>query len=102
MTAIRTAEAGPAGPQTVSRYGSPWALVIALGMGVFVGGFDQTFVVPVLPTMLADLKLPIDQFGKASWILNCYLLRYTVAMPLTGRIAGVYRHPSVCVLRAPI
>src|SRR5262249_35443753 len=97
MTAIRTAEAGPAGPQTVSRYGSPWALVIALGMGVFVGGFDQTFVVPVLPEMLADLKIPIDEFGKASWILNGYLLGYTVAMPLMGRIADVYGHLRVFV-----
>ena len=85
-------------PQTVSRYGSAWMLVIALGMGVFVGGFDQTFVVPVLATMLADLAIPIDEFGKASWIINGYLLGYTVAMPLMGRLADVYGHLRIFVL----
>ena len=69
---------------------SPWALVIALGVGVFVGGFDQTFVVPVLARMLADLDIPISEFGNASWIINGYLLGYTVAMPLMGRVADVY------------
>jgi MFS family permease len=75
-----------------------WGLVIALGIGVFVGGFDQTFVVPVLATMLSDLRIPINEFGKASWIINGYLLGYTVAMPLMGRIADVYGHLRIFVL----
>lgn len=77
---------------------SPWGLVIALGIGVFVGGFDQTFVVPVLATILDDLRIPINEFGKASWIINGYLLGYTVAMPLMGRIADVYGHLRVFVI----
>jgi MFS family permease len=72
--------------------------VIALGVGVFVGGFDQTFVVPVLATILDDLRIPINEFGKASWIINAYLLGYTVAMPLMGRIADVYGHLRVFVI----
>ncbi|MGH2584904.1 MAG: hypothetical protein ACRDJE_08325, partial [Dehalococcoidia bacterium] len=60
-----------------ARLRSPWALVIALGIGVFVGGFDQTFVVPVLSSILSDLDIPINEFGKASWIINGYLLGYT-------------------------
>ena len=67
-------------------------------MGVFVGGFDQTFVVPVLASILSDLEIPIDEFGKASWIINGYLLGYTVAMPLMGRIADVYGHLRVFVI----
>ncbi|MGD9894100.1 MAG: MFS transporter [Dehalococcoidia bacterium] len=77
---------------------SPWALVIALGVGVFIGGFDQTFIVPVLATILDDLRIPINEFGKASWIINGYLLGYTVAMPLMGRIADVYGHLRVFVI----
>ncbi len=77
------------------RPARPWPLVIALGIGVFVGGFDQTFVVPVLARMLADLDIPISEFGKASWIINGYLIGYTVAMPLMGRIADVYGHLRV-------
>lgn len=75
-----------------------WALLIALGMGVFVGGFDQTFVVPVLASILSDLETPISEFGRASWIINGYLLGYTVAMPLMGRIADVYGHLRVFVI----
>jgi MFS family permease len=83
---------------TAPRPGGAWALVIALGIGVFVGGFDQTFVVPVLATILSDLRIPINEFGKASWIINGYLLGYTVAMPLMGRIADVYGHLRVFVI----
>ena len=71
---------------------SAWPLVIALGLGVFVGGFDQTFVVPVLAEMLGDLDIAVDQLEQASWILNGYLLGYTVALPLMGRVADVHGH----------
>lgn len=67
-----------------------WPLVIALGLGVFVGGFDQTFVVPVLAAMLGDLGVAVDELERSSWILNGYLLGYTVALPLMGRLTDVY------------
>lgn len=88
----------PARAAAELRVQSPWALVVALGAGVFVGGFDQTFVVPVLSRMLADLDIPISEFGRASWIINGYLLGYTVAMPLMGRIADVYGYLRVFVI----
>ena len=71
--------------------------MVALGVGVFIGGFDQTFVVPVLSRILDDFQIPIDEFGQASWIINGYLLGYAVAMPLMGRIADVYGHLRVFV-----
>lgn len=67
-----------------------WPLVIALGLGVFVGGFDQTFVVPVLAAMLGDLGVAVDELERSSWILNGYLLGYTAALPLMGRLTDVY------------
>lgn len=76
---------------------SPWVLVIALGMGVFVGGFDQTFVVPVLSRILRDFDVPIDEFGRSSWIVNGYLLGYVAALPLMGRVADVYGYMRVFV-----
>ncbi|MFN8556550.1 MAG: MFS transporter [Dehalococcoidia bacterium] len=100
MTApLRARAATPAVSATVAatrRAG--WLLVVALGIGVFVGGFDQTFVVPVLARMLADLDIPINEFGRASWIINGYLLGYTVAMPLMGRVADVYGRLRVFLL----
>ncbi len=75
-----------------------WPIVIALGLGVFIGGFDQTFVVPVLGDMLGDLDIAVDQLEQASWILNGYLLGYTVALPLMGRLADVHGHYRIFVV----
>ena len=94
----RTAPAPGSRPPAPPHPRGAWSLVVALGVGVFVGGFDQTFVVPVLARIIGDLKIPIDQFGRASWIINGYLLGYTVAMPLMGRLADVYGHLRVFVI----
>jgi MFS family permease len=67
-------------------------------MGVFVGGFDQTFVVPVLSRILRDFNVPIDEFGRSSWIVNGYLLGYVAALPLMGRVADVYGYVRVFVV----
>ena len=77
---------------------SAWPVVIALGLGVFIGGFDQTFVVPVLTEMLGDLGVAVDELEQASWILNGYLLGYTVALPLMGRLADVHGHYRIFVI----
>lgn len=74
----------------MTRWRGAWPLVIALGLGVFVGGFDQTFVTPVLATILGDLGVAVDELERSSWILNGYLLGYTVALPLMGRLTDVY------------
>jgi MFS family permease len=87
---------------TASRLGSPRWLVLALGFGVFFAGFDQTFVVTILPDMMADLDIPVDQFGRAAWIVNGYLLGYTVAMPLMGRVADVFGHVRVYTVAVAI
>jgi MFS family permease len=99
MTAVRPAstQAEP-GAQTASRLRSPRLLVLALGLGVFFAGFDQTFVVTILPDMIADLGIPIDQFGRAAWIVNGYLLGYTIAMPLMGRLADAWGHVRLYTL----
>jgi len=77
---------------------SAWPVVIALGLGVFIGGFDQTFVVPVLTEMLGDLGVAVNELEQASWILNGYLLGYTVALPLMGRFADVHGHYRIFVI----
>ncbi len=91
MLGTQAAVAG-AQPVELRTARSPWLLVLALGVGIFVGGFDQTFVVTILPDILKDIQLPVSRFGDASWIISGYLLGYTVAMPLMGRIADVFGH----------
>ena len=56
---------------------------------------DQTVVVTALPSVMLDLKIPPTELDRASWIITAYLLGYTVAMPLIGRLADVYGYPRI-------
>jgi MFS family permease len=76
---------------------SPGLLVTVLALGVFFAGLDQTFVVTILPDMMPDLGITVDTFGRAAWIVNGYLLGYTVAMPLMGRVADAFGHLRIYV-----
>jgi MFS family permease len=80
------------------RLRSPAWLVVTLGLGVFFAGFDQTFVVTILPDMMRDLGISVDNFGRAAWIVNGYLLGYTVAMPLIARVADAFGHVRLYTL----
>jgi EmrB/QacA subfamily drug resistance transporter len=73
---------------------TPFVLAI-IGVGAFITALDQTVVVTALPSMMLDLKVPITQLDRASWIITAYLLGYTVAMPLIGRLGDVYGYPRV-------
>lgn len=77
---------------------SPNWLVLAVALGVFFAADDQTFVVTVLPSMIEGIGLPQDEFYRAAWIVNGYLLGYTVAMPLMGRVADVFGHARIYIL----
>lgn len=69
---------------------TPYFLLAVACAGVFLAALDQTVVVTALPRMMQDLELPVTELDRASWIVTGYLLGYTVALPLTGRIADVY------------
>ena len=68
----------------------PWVMVSVIAAGVFVTALDQTVVVTALPAVMADLKVPIFRLEAVIWVVTAYLLAYTVAMPLLGRLADVY------------
>jgi EmrB/QacA subfamily drug resistance transporter len=61
----------------------------AVSVGVFLTALDQTMVVTVLPSILRDLRIPVTRLDDAAWVVTGYLLGYTAAMPLFGRIADV-------------
>ena len=44
---------------------------------------------------MLDLKIPFTQLDRVSWIITAYLLGYTVAMPLIGRLGDVYGYARV-------
>lgn len=74
---------------------STWAILAIAGLGTFITALDQTVVVTALPSVMLDLKIPITQLDRVSWIITAYLLGYTVVMPLIGRLGDVYGYPRV-------
>lgn len=59
-------------------------------LGVFSTALDQTVVNTALPTVMLELKIPLTDLDSASWIITGYLVSYTVAMPLAGRLSDVH------------
>ena len=80
------------GPQR--RLPSPLVLTV-IGLGAFVTALDQTVVVTALPDIIVDLQVPFYELDRAAWIVTAYLLGYTVAMPLIGRMGDVYGYTRV-------
>lgn len=70
-------------------------LLITVALGVFVAADDQTSIVTVLPPIVNDIGLTVDDFYRASWVVNGYLLGYLVALPIVGRVADVYGHARI-------
>ena len=75
----------------LTSLGSSQSVVLGvLCLGVFSTALDQTVVVAALPSVMVDLEIPLTDLDKASWIVTGYLVSYTVAMPLAGRLSDVY------------
>lgn len=76
---------------SLSRLGSSQPVVLAvLCLAVFSTALDQTVVVTALPRVMVDLEIPLTDLDTASWIMTGYLISYTVAMPLAGRLSDVH------------
>ena len=72
-----------------------WLVLTVIGLGAFFTALDQTVVVTVLPAMMLDLRIPIGELDRVSWVVTAYLLGYTAFMPLFGRLADVYGYPRL-------
>jgi MFS family permease len=63
--------------------------MVALCSAVFVAALDQMMVYTLMKDLMTDLGIDVLRISQASWIITGYLLGYTVAMPLFGRLADV-------------
>jgi len=89
-TEVRLVESKPPG-YAQERFSTSALLVLAAcAFGVFLSALDQTVVVTVLPSLITDLHIPFTRLDEAAWIVTGYLLGYTVAMPLVGRLTDAY------------
>ena len=82
---LRVVNAARSGLQSLRSSQSVVLGIICLG--VFSTALDQTVVVAALPAVMVDLEIPLTDLDRASWIVTGYLISYTVAMPLAGRLA---------------
>jgi EmrB/QacA subfamily drug resistance transporter len=69
------------------RIVSPYRLLLPLCFGVFIAADDMTVVVTLLPDMMADLRVGVSELDRASWSITGFLIGFTAAMPLMGRIS---------------
>ena len=70
----------------------------AVFAGVFIAAGDQTVVVTVLPQIMRDMQVQVNELDRASWTITGYLLGYVAAMPLVGRLSDIWGHRRVYVL----
>jgi MFS family permease len=76
----------------LTKPGGESLIVILAGLGVFFAADDQTSVVAVIPQIANDLGLAQDDFYRAAWLVNGYILGYVAVMPLIGRVADSFGH----------
>lgn len=81
-----------AGVEAVSGNRRPILTLAVICVGIFLAALDQTVIVTVLPKVINDLGIPINNLDQAGWIVTAYLLGYTLALPLLGRIADIFGH----------
>lgn len=76
----------------------PYLALLPVMAGVFIAADDQTVVVTVLPEIMLDMKVQINELDRASWTITGYLLGYVAAMPLVGRLSDVWGRRRLYVL----
>ena len=82
-------QGGQGAPSVLSSQSSV-LLGLALGaalLAVFVAALDLTVISTLLPAIVFDLEIPFTQLDQAAWVVTAYLLAYTVAIPLLGRLS---------------
>ncbi|MCH8062471.1 MAG: MFS transporter [Chloroflexi bacterium] len=84
-------------PTDASRV-APYAALTAVFAGVFIAAGDQTVVVTILPQIMRDMQVQVNELDRASWTITGYLLGYVAAMPLVGRLSDIWGHRLVYIL----
>ncbi|MDA1256234.1 MAG: MFS transporter [Chloroflexi bacterium] len=74
-----------------------YAVILPVCAGVFIAADDQTSIVVVLPELLPDFRIGPGELNRASWTVTGYLIGYTAAMPIMGRVSDRFGHRAVFV-----
>jgi MFS family permease len=77
---------------------SPRLHITIAALGIFLAALDQTVIVTALWPISTDLQIPVTELDRAAWVVTAYLLGYTVALPLMGRVADVYGQRRIYIV----
>ena len=77
---------------------TPHLHIAIVALGIFLAALDQTVIVVALWPIATDLHVPVTELDRAAWVVTAYLLGYTVALPLMGRVADVYGQRRVYLI----
>ncbi len=67
-------------------YSHKWVILIAVGMGIFLGTIDISIVNVALPTIVKELN---TNFATVQWVILGYLLTISTLMLTVGRLADI-------------
>src|SRR5260221_2056830 len=62
------------------------AIMSGILLAMFLSALEQTIVAPALPTIGRSL----GNVETLSWVVTAYLLTYTAATPLFGKLSDIY------------
>lgn len=75
---------------------SPYWIIALISLPIFIGALDLTVVSAVLPHVIFDLEIPLQTgLDEAAWIVTGYLLAYSIAMLVMGRLSDLFGRRKV-------
>jgi EmrB/QacA subfamily drug resistance transporter len=77
---------------------SPNLIMVIICLGIFIAAINQTVIYGALPAMMISIHLPVTNLDHAAWIVIGYLLGFTIAMPIMGKVSDVYGHGRIYIL----
>ena len=78
---------------------SPNLIIALVSIPIFIGALDLTVVSAVLPQVIYDLEIPLQTgLDDAAWIVTGYLLAYSVAMLIMGRLSDLFGRKKVFLI----
>jgi MFS family permease len=81
--------------QNQKTISSPWIIAL-ISLPIFIGAMDLTVVSAVLPQVIFDLEIPLQTgLDEAAWIVTGYLLAYSIAMLIMGRLSDIFGRRKV-------
>ena len=66
---------------------NPWVTLLVLCLGLFMNLLDTTIVYVATPSMLTDLRAPLD---AVLWVFNGFLLAFAVLLIPAGRLGDFF------------